>query len=623
MRRTFNDNERELLYVLADGKCQQCNATLASDFHADHKIPWSRGGETTISNGQALCPPCNLSKGATMHLNPEDYTAIASREWQQEGMKTVFDRVKDGKNQHLCVGCPASGKTRFAIAAARALFDAGVINYVIVVGPKDIIRSNWATNFKERAELNVHAVTSKNLRQQQINNALSFDGIATTYQSNLKGYGGISTICQHKKVLVILDEIHWARQSYANRQAFGTALDDAFHDATQILSLSGTPWRSDRARIPFVEYDMNTGIAKAHVTYDYAEAIRRQTCRPMVFRRTDGYIEFEDARSGTVSGRLSDETEATRMPNGEYTCDSGTVGKKYLRAVTDPGINIGINIIEQAHARLVDVRQTHPEAGGLIVCRGRDEAEKYAEQMHKSLGVRPIIVHSGTGTGRTDIEGFAASTSMWIIAVDMVTEGTDIPRLRVGVNLHTTMTLMHFRQLVGRFARWEDHVEGDQSSFIFIPHYGPLHLMALDVETEIAPAMEEAEVKKICTTCGESPCVCPCETCGLPKDECECPGPPPQYFKAILSQFEEASGSTAGGTDFSEAEQSMVDDLVNNPEVSQHTQRDMLIYAKLSKDRSVSRAHFYWMDDETFQQFWNDMSAATGRQHEDAEAETV
>lgn len=34
------------------------------DWHCDHKAPWSRGGPTTVENGQVACPACNFAKGA-------------------------------------------------------------------------------------------------------------------------------------------------------------------------------------------------------------------------------------------------------------------------------------------------------------------------------------------------------------------------------------------------------------------------------------------------------------------------------------------------------------------------------------------------------------------------------
>ena len=46
--------------------CMVCGDKLSDDFHADHKVPFSRNGKTILKNGQALCPSCNLKKGARL-----------------------------------------------------------------------------------------------------------------------------------------------------------------------------------------------------------------------------------------------------------------------------------------------------------------------------------------------------------------------------------------------------------------------------------------------------------------------------------------------------------------------------------------------------------------------------
>ncbi|MCK4899161.1 MAG: HNH endonuclease, partial [Anaerolineales bacterium] len=42
------------------GRCQRCGTT--KNLQYDHKIPYSRGGETTIDNLQLLCKKCNQRK---------------------------------------------------------------------------------------------------------------------------------------------------------------------------------------------------------------------------------------------------------------------------------------------------------------------------------------------------------------------------------------------------------------------------------------------------------------------------------------------------------------------------------------------------------------------------------
>ena len=61
--RRFSATQRMALYLHADGRCENCGVELGDGWHADHIVPWSMGGATDVTNGQALCPDCNLKKG--------------------------------------------------------------------------------------------------------------------------------------------------------------------------------------------------------------------------------------------------------------------------------------------------------------------------------------------------------------------------------------------------------------------------------------------------------------------------------------------------------------------------------------------------------------------------------
>ena len=63
--RFFTVNQRNQLFLNSDGKCQSCKKEISlENFHADHIIPFSEGGQTELKNGQALCQECNREKGA-------------------------------------------------------------------------------------------------------------------------------------------------------------------------------------------------------------------------------------------------------------------------------------------------------------------------------------------------------------------------------------------------------------------------------------------------------------------------------------------------------------------------------------------------------------------------------
>jgi 5-methylcytosine-specific restriction endonuclease McrA len=63
MKRRFSKRQKMILALRAGGSCERCGSHLDGGFHADHVRAFSQGGETTLNNGQALCPACNLKKG--------------------------------------------------------------------------------------------------------------------------------------------------------------------------------------------------------------------------------------------------------------------------------------------------------------------------------------------------------------------------------------------------------------------------------------------------------------------------------------------------------------------------------------------------------------------------------
>jgi 5-methylcytosine-specific restriction endonuclease McrA len=63
MGRRFTASQRAAMYLRSRGRCGECGRPLARGWHADHIVPWSRGGKTDAANAQALCPRCNRKKG--------------------------------------------------------------------------------------------------------------------------------------------------------------------------------------------------------------------------------------------------------------------------------------------------------------------------------------------------------------------------------------------------------------------------------------------------------------------------------------------------------------------------------------------------------------------------------
>lgn len=64
-QRSFTQEERKVIWRRDNETCKECENKIAfEEMQADHIIPHSRGGRTTLDNAQALCRECNARKGA-------------------------------------------------------------------------------------------------------------------------------------------------------------------------------------------------------------------------------------------------------------------------------------------------------------------------------------------------------------------------------------------------------------------------------------------------------------------------------------------------------------------------------------------------------------------------------
>jgi superfamily II DNA or RNA helicase len=99
---------------------------------ADHVIPWSKGGKTTVENCQLINKETNQKKAAFM---------FEPREWQSMFFE-LWGKRKDG-NSFMLMAVPGSGKTMAAIEAARRWMEKGTDRRLIVVVPTDNLRTQW------------------------------------------------------------------------------------------------------------------------------------------------------------------------------------------------------------------------------------------------------------------------------------------------------------------------------------------------------------------------------------------------------------------------------------------------------------------------------------------------
>jgi len=274
--------------------------------------------------------------------------------------------------------------------------------------------------------------------------------------------------------LLIADEPH----HMGEHAAWGRTAVHAFGGARRRLLLSGTPFRSDNTPIPWVAYD-DDGVSSADFAYSYTQALRDRVCRPVTFCAYDGDMEWiSDGRR-----RHADFSVAL----------SGAEAARRLRTALDPDGDWIAEVLRDADRRLGDLRAgEHPGAGGLVVAADKEHADRLAERLARVTGEQPPVVTSDDPRASARIASFAASREPWLVSVLMVSEGVDIPRLRVGVYATPARTELFFRQVVGRFIR-RTPGRGEQMSWLFLPSDPKLKALAAAVEEERRHALVAEE----------------------------------------------------------------------------------------------------------------------------------
>jgi superfamily II DNA or RNA helicase len=157
------------------------------------------------------------------------------------------------------------------------------------------------------------------------------------------------------------------------------------------------------------------------------------------------------------------------------------------RTALDPHGDWMPAVLEAADRRLTQVRREMPDAGGMVIASDHKNAKLYAELLQGITGKQPVVVLSDDPTASKKIAGFEASDERWLVAVRMVSEGVDIPRLAVGVYGTSVQTPLFFAQAVGRFVR--NRKPGETAS-VFVPSVPVLLALAAEMEVERDHALD-------------------------------------------------------------------------------------------------------------------------------------
>jgi superfamily II DNA or RNA helicase len=379
------------------------------------------------------------------------------RAWQRAAAAAVLEHQGES---FLASATPAAGKTTFGLHVAHRMLAEGRVSRVAVIAPTTHICRQWALDAARYGidlEPNRPNTAGPEPRDRH--------GIAVTYATLAAGPAVHRRRCGEAATLLIADEPH----HMGELAAWGRSTLAAFERARFRLLLSGTPFRSDNTPIPWVEYD-GDGVSRADFSYGYTDALLDGVCRPVTFHTYGGDMEWMS------DGRRRRADFEVALPAAEAA--------RRLRTALDPDGDWIEHVLRDAHAELSALRAgPHPDAGGLVMAIDKEHADRLAARLARVTGERPEIVTSDAADASQRIQRFVAGAGSWLVSVLMVSEGVDIPRLRVGVYATSARTELFFRQVVGRFIR-RTPAPKQQMSHLFLPSDPTLKRLAAQIEEE-------------------------------------------------------------------------------------------------------------------------------------------
>lgn len=487
------------MYLAADGICPNpennvdCDIYLEPGWHGDHVNAYTNGGPTKLTNGQPLCPSCNLKKGTRT-------VGIPLLDWQREAL-SKYEVMNPSR--FLLAAFPGMGKTVTATAILRATGKFGIT----VVPQKDSLGS-WRETLhgfgicpSSRVERDGWSRTCPTCEKPVGAAVMSYDFL----QSNPHVLADMYR--KHSDALLILDEVH----HLADEQAWSVPFKAVRAYITSVLSLSATPFRSDEKPVPFVHTEgpwtseLSPLPESCIAEYDYGKAL---TMKPppvnrAVFERYDADVTWmEDEADSEVTVKISEK-------------NSQDISRKARRHVLNVKGNWLPTVLSQANAQLDLIRQTNGSAGGLIICKDTNSAvgiadllttltrdnvhvytQDYATNHHRE-GMGKLEENGKRRGGQLayDLNDFRTSDAKWIVTVRKISEGVDVPRLQVLVYATVTRTRLFFIQAVGRVIRVVRslHDDIDQTAWVYVPDDEYMRVFA----SEIEDSMIAAELNKL------------------------------------------------------------------------------------------------------------------------------
>lgn len=422
------------------------------------------------------------------------------RNWQRralDGALATFHSDIPNPKKFMASAFPGAGKTFFALSFVKEVMKQQPDHFLIILVPTIEIKRNWGT--KAETKFSIKTCWDNNVKidtkTRRVHLSPNYKGMVMTYQ-------GLATMCSSeekknimssflaaKKVLLILDECHHLSES----NSWGKTLEDMFlnHFNVFALSLSGTPFRTDKKRIPFLPYkEVEPGIIEyvPNVVVTYKEGIQDGYLRRICAITQNGTIQIPTSNDEVFAADFRDH-----------------IHKKWEPARLRGALQFGNNhtfletLLKKGIKRLNKTRRKFPRAQGLVIAQNRQHAGKIREYMEtRGCNVELVVSERGSGNGDKNqrlIKKFRENVNgkyEWIIAVDMISEGVDIPNVCTIVYATNKTTVMYFCQGTGRGIRTSSEMPECTVAHIFLPEDPRLVKIVQTLMKDLPPVTMDA-----------------------------------------------------------------------------------------------------------------------------------
>lgn len=518
-RRFLTDSEKAECLASAGYRCQGLNCKDRDlrdkryEFH--HVKMHAEFGTTSRYNTSVLCVDCHREhhrKSRCKTFSTSGWNSL--RQWQRDAIDR-FIELQD-EPQFILEAAPGSGKSRFAAFASQYAITEMGLDHVVFVAPWLPILTSVKRNFEPLGLTprdKFHYDKKRGILQRKPNvditldtyagfcNQTTLDVIEEWQQASRTGW----------KFMLILDEIH---HTNTVKGKWGGYVERVADMASKVIVMSGTYFRSDNKPISFLEYINDK--PKTHFSIGYSECVRNRFTRQVSFRFYNPVIEF---------AKRSEEKTIKRKLDSIPLSASKMLSKAKEEVLRPDFVHVEA-MISEAWKELQAMRKKWNDAACLVVCRpgtGADEERQVhaVEAKIRSItGCTPTVVTSDDSLSRGKLDSFDKSHDPFLCAIRMVSEGVDIPRIRMILFLSYTDSEMLFRQIIGRCTRYIDGKEDDTAALAIIPKFNIMAEFAERFEGEskqglinMEPLQDSASPSEssgscVCKECNTNPCVC-------------------------------------------------------------------------------------------------------------------